>query len=227
MFAKIRKKCLFGTNAWTLYHKEQKTSPLSTLNKDLDEHLRIVPGMITEICGNVGSPSTRLCLQLSISAIVSSSYKGTAVYIDTNQRFSPYLLRDICLEHNFPETVMESIKYAFCADYIELQATIIQLSLSDDEIKLIVIDSIVKPFREVPDNDVRTQELHRLINELQKIALDRDIPIIITNEYTTTITEANLPQVVPSLGASHFHRIGQRLNFTNFEKFSTSKTKLK
>lgn len=227
MYPRTRKKHLFNTNSWTLFQKEQETSYLSTLNKDIDEQLRIAPGTITEICGNVGSPSTRLCLQLSISAIVSSNYQGTAVYIDTNQRFSPILLRDICLEHKFPLKVLEKIHYAFCADYIILQATIIQLSLSDDPIKLIIIDSIVKPFRELSDNELRTHELHRFINELQKIALDRNIPIIITNEYTTIVTEDGHSEVVPSLGASHLHRIDQRLNFTNFEKFSTSKTKIK
>lgn len=227
MFSHKKQKRLFNSNAWTLYQKDLITTPLSTLNKNLDEHIRITPGIITEICGHVGAPSTRLCLQLSISAIVSSNYKGTAVYIDTNQRFSPHLLQEICVEHKLPEAVLAKIKYAFCADYIELQATIIQQYLSDDPIKLIVIDSIVKPFRELSDNELKTRELHRLLSELQKIAVHRDIPIVITNEYTTIITEQNPPKVVPSLGASHFHRIGQRLNFTNFEIFSTSKSRIK
>lgn len=138
MFSTPRQKHLFNTSAWTLFQKEQQTPPLSSLNKDLDEKIRITPGIITEICGNVGSPSTRLCSQLSISAIVASNFEGTAVYIDTNQRFSPHLLRDICVEHKFPTTVLERIQYAFCADYLELQATIIHISLSDDPIKLII-----------------------------------------------------------------------------------------
>lgn len=216
----------FKTSSLKLYENEKQVKPLSTLNKKLDENFRIIPGIITEICGKVGAPTTRLCMQLSISAIFSSDCKGTAIYIDTNQRFSPYLMGEICDQENLPRTILDRVVYAYCSDHIILIATLIQISLSDDLIKLIVIDSLVKPYRELQDVDERSREIHSVLDELQRIALDRKIPIVVTNEYTTQFTEDNQPKIVPALGSSYFHRIGQRLNFTNFQVFSSSKTKI-
>nr|XP_014090029.2 DNA repair protein RAD51 homolog 3 [Bactrocera oleae] len=209
-----------------------------TLCKNLDDNIEggLAAGLITEFCGGPGCGKTQMCLQLCINVQFPrrvGGLQGQAVYLDTNQDFSPNRLREIafCAEKRFiralpkvgldlgtqcpftVNSVLAGVTYIYCKNHMVLQAAVESLRemlINHNEIKLIIIDSFSFPLRLIEDVAERTAIVYSLLSQLQQLATEYKVVVVITNELTTRVT-GNDWNICPALGDSHEHKINQRI----------------
>ncbi|XP_036330418.1 DNA repair protein RAD51 homolog 3 [Rhagoletis pomonella] len=191
---------MFKTTCFDIWRQEKEMPRLITLCKELDDKLAggIVAGLITEFCGGPGCGKTQMCLQLCINVQFPRTVgglQGKAVYLDTNQDFSPTRLLEmaVCTEKRFHRTlhktdihthaqnsftansIMNGVTYIYCQGFLMLQAAVKKLHemlMEDKEIKLIVIDSFSFPLRVIEEVSERTGILYTLLSELQHLAVE-------------------------------------------------------
>ncbi|KAM7359625.1 RAD51 DNA repair protein spindle D isoform 2-T4 [Cochliomyia hominivorax] len=158
-----------------------------------------------------------------------------AFYIDTNQDFSPQRLKELAdqMEQRFQQSfqklysnaassspfhsfcasnLLENISYVYCPNYSDLMAVIYNfrnIFKEDLSYKLIIIDSFSFCLRKLEDVTLRTCIIYEILNDLQILALEYNVAIIITNELTTRNIDNNWI-VAPALGDTHTHKINQR-----------------
>ncbi|XP_011295875.1 DNA repair protein RAD51 homolog 3 [Musca domestica] len=225
---------MFKQSAFAIWRKEQEQYKIISLIKDLDDSLAggISLGHITELCGSSGTGKTQVCLQLCINVQLpreAGGLGGKAYFIDTNQAFSPFRLKEIAqhmearLQRNFAKstnfnvaTILDSISYVYCNNYRDLIASVLNLHniLQEDEecpIKLIVIDSYAFVLRQLDDVDLRTRVNYEILTDLHNLAMKYGVAIVITNELTTRCRDNQNWFVCPALGDTHSHKINTRL----------------
>lgn len=226
---------MFAETATSKWQKEFSTKRIRTSCRELDIALSngIPTGVITEFCGPPGCGKTQMCLQLCVNVQMPSELDGLdgeAVFIDTNCGYSPYrfrsiakaqstLCQNICQNFRSPVSVlldkfMNGIKSYFVRDYGELLAVIHNLSTflaGNSRIRLIVIDSFSNLFRQMKGDVILSQTVYVTLTNLQKLANKFSCAIVLTNELTRRpVSTSDMPDfIVPSLGDSHLHRIGQ------------------
>lgn len=233
---------MFQETATSKWQKEFSAKRIVTSCRELDQALSngISTGVITEFCGPPGSGKTQICLQLCVNVQLPSDLDGVdgeAVFIDTNCGFSPHRFLSIAtaqstmcqqiihrkFKRSSPSLVdkfMNGVKTYFVQEYVQLLAVINDLSdvlTENSRIRLIVIDSFSFLFRQMKYDDgdlIRTGLLYETITNLQKLADQFHCAVVLTNELTTRPADSDeSPDVlVPSLGDSHLHRIGQLIS---------------
>uniref|UniRef100_A0A0A1X5V2 DNA repair protein RAD51 homolog 3 n=1 Tax=Zeugodacus cucurbitae TaxID=28588 RepID=A0A0A1X5V2_ZEUCU len=229
---------MFKTTCFEMWRQEKEMPQIITLCKKLDDDLHggLAAGLITEFCGGPGCGKTQMCLQLCVNVQFPSrvgGLQGKAVYLDTNQDFSPKRLREIacCAEKRFNRalpkvgfglgtqnvftvnSILEGVTYLYCKNHKLLQAAIENLRemlINDNAIKLIIIDSFSFPLRVIEDVAERTGIVYNLLSQLQQLATEFKVVVVITNELTTRVT-GNDWKICPALGDSHAHKINQRI----------------
>ncbi|XP_037952346.1 DNA repair protein RAD51 homolog 3-like [Teleopsis dalmanni] len=232
---------MFKTTCFDVWRNEEETQKIITLCKDLDAQLAggIIIGLITELCG-LGDAKTQMCMQLSINVQFPKEIGGiggNALYIDTNQMFAPQRLREIAraMSERFystfkkvnptisckglfdTDTLLGNVSYIYCADYIDLIATIKTLKnilTQKPNLKLIVIDSFSFPLRSMEEVSERTCVIYELLDILQALGRDFKVAIVITNDLTTCLVETEW-KISPALGELHSHKINQRILLGN------------
>ncbi|XP_055848074.1 DNA repair protein RAD51 homolog 3 [Episyrphus balteatus] len=229
---------MFNKSAFDCWSEEAKDRSIITLCKQLDACLGggVPPKVITEFCGAPGTGKTQMCLQLCVNVQFPQEVGGIggeALFIDTNQGFSPRRLQEIaqhCAERyiqtykrfhkqqtvaaDFNSTsILNNVSYIYCKDYVELLTTLetvkCKLGLNKN-VRLLAIDSFSFLFRSFEDNTNRTRIIYEILTDLQQMADKYDLAVVITNELTTRI--ANEEAIVcPALGDSLAHKVGQRI----------------
>lgn len=224
---------MFGETATARWRKEYFRRAIVTSCRELDVALSggIPTGVITEFCGPPGSGKTQMCLQLCVNVQVPNEFDngvdGEAVFIDTNCGYNPYRFRTIATAKSIElcgtnskrqmllvDKFMDGVRLYFLSDLSELMAVIHnlwELLTANSKIRLIVIDSFSFLFRQVKseDKDVfLTALLYQTIGDLQKLADNFHCALVLTNELSMR-PNASDEMLVPSLGDSHVHRIGQ------------------
>ncbi|XP_037051531.1 DNA repair protein RAD51 homolog 3-like [Bradysia coprophila] len=227
---------MFAETATSKWQKEFSSKRIRTSCRELDVALSngIPTGVITEFCGPPGCGKTQICLQLCVNVQLPGELDGLdgeAVFIDTNCGYSPYRFRSIATAqstlcrnvsqnfHSTPVSVlmdkfMNGIKSYFVRDYGELLAVIHNLwtLLAENcRIRLIVIDSFSCLFRNMKGDVILSQTVYVTLTNLQKLANNFGCAIVLTNELTRRpVSTSDMPDfIVPTLGDSHLHRIGQ------------------
>lgn len=222
-------------NSAELWQIETNLPSIPTFSQNLDKVLEnngIQLGSLTEILGLPGSGKTQLCLQLCASVQVPKALGGLsaeALYIDTNTNFTLQRFKEILyasLEKCqrilgtpisiYEEEVLKKLHYVkaiglekFCSFMYQLE----NLIFEKPNIKLIVIDSIAFPFKTEIELKQRTGLLFRMMADLQKLAVNKQIAVVLTNEMTTRIG-LSTGSVVGSLGDAWAHRCNKRLLLT-------------
>lgn len=101
-----------------------------------------------------------------------------------------------------------------CRDYVELLAELRLLPgflLEHPSVRLLVIDSVAFPFRQLFDElSQRTRLLNSLAQQLNAIATTHRVGVAITNQMTTRV-RGGQSQLVPALGESWGHASSIRL----------------
>ncbi|XP_026332050.1 DNA repair protein RAD51 homolog 3 [Hyposmocoma kahamanoa] len=219
-------------NAGELWQRENSLSSIPTFSQSLDRVLGnngLSTNTFMELLGLPGSGKTQLCLQFCASVQIPETLGGLnaeALYIDTNTNFTICRFKEILFASldrcrkllsmplDFRENdALKKLHYVnafgltkFCAFLHRLPRFIVQ----HPRIKLIVIDSIAFPFKDGMDTRQRTGLLFRLMAELQQIAVEKQIAVVLTNEMSTRLGLSS-GSVVGSLGDAWAHRSNKRL----------------
>ncbi len=163
---------------------------------------------ITNIFGPAGSGKTNICM---LAAREVFRQGGKTIYIDTETNFSFERAKQI--EKNF-DAFMNSIFLKTVSSWKEQHDVIKTLSIPDD-VKLIVVDSLVALYRlEIDDNNYQeiNKQLSTQYSLLAKIARERKIPVLVTNqiyssegkiEMTSRLISRYWPKTIIELKKSH------------------------
>jgi len=133
---------------------------------------------ITNIYGPAGSGKTNICM---VAAHEIFKEGGKTLYIDTEANFS--FERAHQIENDF-DSFMKSVILKNIYSWKEQRDTIKKLQVSD-EIKLIVVDSLVSLYRLEINNNNYQEINNQLASQyaiLSKIAREKKIPILVTNQ---------------------------------------------
>lgn len=222
-------------NATDLWQIETSLPSIPTFSRNLDNILGtggIQLGSFTELLGLSGSGKTQLCLQLCASVQIPTVLGGLsseALYVDTNANFTVERFKEILFSSIAKcqaimgssilikeEDALKKFHYVKAFGLENFCSFLYQLPnfLTDKpHIKLIIIDSIAFPFKEGVSLKQRTGLLFRLMADLQKIALNKQIAVVLTNEMTTRIGLLT-GAIVGSLGDTWSHRCNTRILLT-------------
>ncbi|XP_028169570.1 DNA repair protein RAD51 homolog 3-like isoform X1 [Ostrinia furnacalis] len=217
-------------SATELWQRETSFPSIPTFSQSLDSCLGsngIQLGCLTELLGLPGTGKTQLCLQLCASVQIPSVLGGLnaeALYVDTNTNFTPQRFKEIVSAsqtkcQQLLETPIVSNKdplhrlhyinafglEKFCATMYRMPSVI----EDHPQIKLIVIDSITFPFKEGITPSQRTGLLFRQMAELQRLAVEKQIAVVVTNEMSTRVG-LSTGSIVGALGDAWAHRCNTR-----------------
>lgn len=177
-------------------NKRKDINYISTGSKNLNNLLGgkgVESKAITEVFGAFGSGKTQLALSLAVNVQLpkdSGGANGKAVYIDTEGTFRPERIKQFAsgLGAN-PEKVLKNIfvARAFNSDHqILLLEKINEMIKKGEPIKLLIVDSLTAHFRaeysgrgQLAD---RQQRLNRYLHDLMKLAEQRNIAVLVTNQ---------------------------------------------
>ena len=169
---------------------------ITTGSKNVDNLLGgkgIESKSITEFFGAFGSGKTQIALSLAVNTQLpkeAGGANGKAVYIDTEGTFRPERIRQFAegVGAN-PEKVLKNILVAraFNSDHqILLLEKINEMIKNGEPIRLLIIDSLTAHFRaeysgrgQLAD---RQQRLNRYMHDLMKLAEQRNLAVVVTNQ---------------------------------------------
>lgn len=144
-------------------------------------------GCITLLHGEAGSGKTNLCLQVARNAVRLGK---KVIYIDT-EGVSLERLRQICGD-DF-EVVVRNILFSEPYTFEEQESLIekaVKLAGSNEDVGLIVIDSVTMHYRLTMKDETRRDERHSLtrqIARLLKLSRERGIPVLATSQVYTDL----------------------------------------
>ncbi len=177
------------------YYKKLVTAPkCSTGSRRLDNLLKggIEISAITEFYGEYSSGKSQICMTLSVMCQRKKEEGGLGggiIYIDTEGTFRPDRVSEIANFRGFdPRKVLDGIFYARVTDVESLEESIegsLKL-IEDQKIKLIIVDSIIAPFRaEFLGREVlqeRQQRLNSALYKLKAISEIYELAVVVTNQ---------------------------------------------
>lgn len=172
----------------------KRVERLSTGSEPIDSLLNggIEKGIITNVFGESGSGKTNFCVQ--VAAHVAKN-RDKIAYIDTEKGFSAERFIQVADEESLQNvTVMEPV------DFEEQEEDIDRLKVlvKEEDISLIVIDSLVSLYRLQVNGDRAkeiNQRLSQQLSELSKMARTQNIPVLVTNQVYTSFDEEDLELV--------------------------------
>ena len=156
-------------------------------------------GAVTELVGAAGAGKTQACLQLAAAATLPLSaggLGGSAVYIDTESRFSGERLVEIARgrwpdsfrEPASVEALLKGVVVIAPGSGVELLQRLegLEAVIIEHSVRLVVVDSIAFLVR---SGEGTLHERHELLGEqasrLKTLAEAFRIPVIVTNQVTT------------------------------------------
>jgi DNA repair protein RadA len=180
--------------AYELYEKRRGIKRISTGSNALDDLLGggIETRAITEFVGEFGVGKTQLCHQLSVMVQLpedKGGLSGKALYIDAENTFRPERIMQIAKYRGLdPQEALKNVLYAraYSSDHQIMIVDEARKLIEKENIKLIIIDSLVSHFRaEYPGREnlaERQQKLNHHISQLLKIADIYNIAVVVTNQ---------------------------------------------
>ncbi|XP_061467093.1 DNA repair protein RAD51 homolog 2 isoform X3 [Rhineura floridana] len=183
---------------------------LPTTLEDLDKilHGGVACSSLTEITGPSGCGKTQFCIMMSLLATLPTSMgglDGAVIYIDTESAFSAERLLEIA-QHRFPDyfATEEKLISMPCRIHLYRELTCDSVlkrieSLEEEiisaNVKLVVVDSVASVVRKEFDAKLqgnlkeRSNLLSREASILKYLAEEFSIPVILTNQITTWLSD--------------------------------------
>ena len=155
---------------------------ISTGIKKLDNLLDggIKSGIITDIYGPSGTGKTQLAMQISINSLQNG---GKILFLDTSGGFRPERMLEIIKSKGLDSTLLDNVIVARVTNTSEQIKFLTQIK--DTSFSLIVIDNITDlfsfEFSKVEQELEKRSIFMNYMRELSMIAIEKKIPIIITN----------------------------------------------
>jgi DNA repair protein RadA len=177
-----------------LLKRRKEIKRLTTGSKNFDEILGggVESRAILELIGEFGVGKTQVCLTLCITAQLpfkSGGLEGRVLYLDAEGTFRPERIVEITRNHGLePDDILKNIivARAFNSDHQILIAEKADELVRTENIKLIIVDSIISHFRAeyigrgtLAD---RQQKLNRHLHRLLRTAEIHNIPVVVTNQ---------------------------------------------
>jgi meiotic recombination protein DMC1 len=150
---------------------------------------------ITEIHGEFRTGKTQLMHTLCITTQMpmdQGGAEGKVCFIDTEGTFRPERIKEIATNYGFdPDTILDNI---FCIrvtnhnQQMECVKGVVALITGGEPIKLLIVDSLMALFRVEfsgrGELSVRQQAIARHLRDLQIVADEFNIPVVLTNQMT-------------------------------------------
>ncbi|KAK3206114.1 hypothetical protein Dsin_020160 [Dipteronia sinensis] len=188
---------------------EQLGGHLSTRLKGLDAALcgGIPFGVLTEVVGPAGIGKTQFCLKLSLLASLPAHYgglDGRVIYIDVESKFSSRRMIEIGAR-SFPEIFhLKGMAQEMAGRILVLRPTSlsefteslqqIKVSLLQDQVKLLVIDSMVALVSGEHEQGAHRQHpLGWHISFIKSLAEFSRIPVVVTNQVRSQNRDESCP----------------------------------
>ncbi|XP_048341388.1 DNA repair protein RAD51 homolog 2 isoform X2 [Sphaerodactylus townsendi] len=204
---------------------DRTTAFLPTTLEDLDKilHGGIACGSLTEVTGPSGCGKTQFCIMLSLLTTLPSSMgglDGAVIYIDTESAFSAERLIEIA-QHRFPHYFATKEKLTSMPSSIHVYRELtcnsvlkriesLEEEIISKNVKLLVIDSVASVVRKEFDTKLhgnlleRSNLLAREASILKYLAEEFSIPVILTNQITTWLSNGLAVQADPLSLADDF-----------------------
>ncbi|XP_063979770.1 DNA repair protein RAD51 homolog 3-like isoform X3 [Diachasmimorpha longicaudata] len=177
---------------------------VTTFSKALDALLDggFPCGSITELCGAPGTGKTQICFQLCITAQLSQERGGLdsrVLFIDTRNGFSARRLQDVIegCQSDFPDLktklkdFLAGITLVSILTAQELFSTVGNLReylRKNHQLRVIIIDSLSLPVLcSIENTVVRYKFYVKIFDELQKVASEYKIAVVIVDELITQL----------------------------------------
>tara|TARA_B100000029_G_scaffold155698_1_gene151057 strand:+ start:356 stop:1012 length:657 start_codon:yes stop_codon:yes gene_type:complete len=157
---------------------------ISTQLKKLDEILGggVRNSIITDIFGENGTGKTQLALQIALEPLQQNL---DVLFLDTTGEFRPERILEIIKNRNMEHSLLDNLKIARVTNTSE-QMNFIEKIRNFKNISLVIVDNIADLFSfEYPKKEQFIEKYTNFMNymhSLSYIALEKDIPIIITNQ---------------------------------------------
>ncbi|XP_070615111.1 DNA repair protein RAD51 homolog 2 isoform X3 [Erythrolamprus reginae] len=186
------------------------TAFLATTLEDLDKilHGGIACGSLTEITGPSGCGKTQFCIMMSLLATMptdTGGLDGAVIYIDTESAFSAERLVEIA-QHRFPHyfateekliamTNKVLVYQELTCDSVLKRIKSLEEEIISQNIKLIIVDSVASVVRKEFDTKrqgnlkERSNLLTKEASILKYLAEEFSIPVILTNQITTWLSD--------------------------------------
>lgn len=149
------------------------------------------PQAITELIGEWGSSKTQICITMAV--IAASQGKNVAV-IDTEGTFLPERIDQVAKGRGYdPMDIKKKIRIAraYTAEHLHELTKHLPTLVSDFDIKLIILDSIITHFRSeylgLGNLAMRQQKLAEIIHALQRTSDGFGVPVVVTNQVQTKV----------------------------------------
>ena len=176
------------------YDQREKMQRIKTGCEEFDEILGggVETQAITEVYGEYGSAKTQIAHQLATNVQLPEEEGGLgkgAVYVDTEDTFIPQRIEQMAEANDQdPEEVLDNIHVAraFNSDHQMLLADQAQEICQNNDIGLVVVDSLTAQFRSdyVGRGELaqRQQKLNKHMNVLLRLANAHNIAVLVTNQ---------------------------------------------
>ena len=155
------------------------SSQISSLDLILSDGIK--GGTITEISGLRGTGKTQLALQFAIEPLKKNE---TVYFIDTTVEFRPERFLEILESRNFSKELLKNLHVSHVSN-TQQQIEILS-NIQEENFSLLIIDNISDLFSfeysEKQHFIERNNFFSNYISQISKIALLKNIPIIITNQ---------------------------------------------
>jgi DNA repair protein RadA len=177
-----------------LAEKRKLVGRLTTGSKELDTLIGggIETQSITEVYGKMASGKSQWCFQTAVTVQLpkdQGGLEGGCLYIDSENSFRPERVIQIAKKLGLdPEAVLKNIHVAraYNADHQMLLAEKTADMIKENNIKLVIVDSLTSQFRSeyVGRGTLaeRQQKLNKHMRTLQKLAEMNNIVLLVTNQ---------------------------------------------
>jgi len=176
---------------------------------------------LTEVIGAYGSGKSQLCHTLAVTCqlpLEERGLEGKVIYVDTEGTFRANRIKEIAVSRGLdPDKILEGILYAraYNVPHLELIIRTLGAHIKENNVKMVVVDSIINPFRSEyvgrENLSERQQRLNTLINKLRNLAEFYELAIVITNQVLASPSIIVGDSLVPAGGNVIAHGSTYRL----------------
>ncbi|KAF3121049.1 recombinase rad51 [Orbilia oligospora] len=190
------------TTATDIHEQRSKLISITTGSKQLDTLLAggIETGSITEIFGEFRTGKSQLCHTLAVTCqlpLDMGGGEGKCLYIDTEGTFRPVRLLAVAQRYGLNgEEVLDNVAYAraYNSDHQLQLLNMAAQMMTETRFSLLIVDSATSLYRTDfsgrGDLSARQMHLARFMRQLQRLADEFGIAVVITNQVVAQVDGA-------------------------------------
>ncbi|KAF3929349.1 hypothetical protein AA313_de0210287 [Arthrobotrys entomopaga] len=190
------------TTATDIHEQRSRLISITTGSKQLDTLLAggIETGSITEIFGEFRTGKSQLCHTLAVTCqlpLDMGGGEGKCLYIDTEGTFRPVRLLAVAQRYGLNgEEVLDNVAYAraYNSDHQLQLLNMAAQMMTETRFSLLIVDSATSLYRTDfsgrGDLSARQMHLARFMRQLQRLADEFGIAVVITNQVVAQVDGA-------------------------------------